>query len=313
MKNNTLVKNNACALALLMVCHAASASYHSGITDNVTMSASLGSLNAESQEFVYQPENSGHKVSQLDWKAKNTPTIKMDISWDLLSRLTLTARGWSTLSSGHGTMDDYDWLNQSQNQWTHWSHHEKTNLNYANEIDLNAKFWLLHGNDYRIGVMSGYQQSNNSWTAYGGNYSYNNSSQITTLSNNVVAIGYKQKFDMAYLGLAGSYRYQDFEFNTLVKYSPWVNAYGSDKHYQRNLSFKDTSKNTRYYAVTIGAGYYVTQNTKLFIEAAWNRYTEGKGKVQIFAHTTGASATVANGTGIAHQSQTIFMGLQYKL
>ncbi|MBS0054951.1 omptin family outer membrane protease [Yersinia sp. Marseille-Q3913] len=312
MKYSTLVKKNASALALLMTCHTAAASYHSGSTDNVTISASLGLLNAESQEFVYQPGNSGHKLSQLDWKAKNIPIIKMDISWDLLSNLTLTAQGWSTLSSGDGAMDNYDWLNQNQTQWSHWSHHEKNNLNYANEIDLNAKFWLLNEKNYRIGVMSGYQRNNHSWAAYGGEINYNNGIQIGKLADSAITIGYKQKFDMPYLGMAGSYRYQDFELTTLLKYSRWVNANGSDEHYLRNLSFKDSSKLSRYYAVTLGAGYYLTPNTKLFVEAAWNRYTEGRGKAQMFNHTTGASTAISDGASIAHQSQTISLGIQYK-
>ncbi len=50
---------------------------------------------------------------------------KMDIAWDALPRLTLTAKGWSTLSSGQGVMDNYDWLTPQQTQWSDWSHHEK--------------------------------------------------------------------------------------------------------------------------------------------------------------------------------------------
>ncbi|CNH87402.1 omptin family outer membrane protease [Yersinia bercovieri] len=310
MKYSTLVKKSACTLALLMTCHAAAASYHSGSTDNVTISTSLGLLNAQSQEFAYHPGNNNHKLSQLDWEAKNTPIIKMDISWDLLSSLTLTARGWSTLSSGDGVMDDYDWLNKNETQWSQWSHHEKTNLSYANEIDLNAKFWLLNEQNYRIGVMSGYQRSNHSWAAYGGEIKSRN--KLIKLPDNIIFIGYKQKFDMPYLGLAGSYRYQDFELTTLLKYSRWVNANSSDEHYQRNQSFKDSSKNSRYYAVSLGAGYYLTPNTKLFVEAAWNRYTEGRGKAQILSHTTGMSTAISDGAGIAHQSQTVSLGLQYK-
>lgn len=312
MEKNRWVKRGVAVLPLIITCHTAVASYHSDINDGLTISSSLGLLNAESQEFVYQPQYNGRKLSQIDWKAENTPIVKMDISWDLLSRLTLTARGWSTLSPGKGVMDDYDWKTLGQSKWTDWSHHEKTNLNYANEIDLNAKFWLLKQENYRIGMMAGYQRNNNSWTSYGGNYNYNSGNNLFTGSDSVTNIGYKQKFEMPYLGLAGSYHYQKFEFNTLLKYSSWVNAYGDDEHYLRQLSFKDSSKGSRYYAVVIDAGYYVTDNTKLFVEASWNRHAEGKGDTQIIDTGAGVSANVANSAGIAQQNQTITIGLQYK-
>ena len=159
------------------------------------------------------------------------------------------------------------WLKPDQTKWTDWSHHDKTNLNYANEIDLNAKFWFLKQKNYRIAMMSGYQRNNSSWTAYGGNYNYDNGKSIFTTSDTVTVIGYKQKFDMTYLGPAGSYHYQKFEFNTLLKYSRWVNANGHDEHYSRKLSFKDSNKNSRYYAIVVDAGYYITPSTKLFVEA----------------------------------------------
>ncbi|CNI69791.1 omptin family outer membrane protease [Yersinia vastinensis] len=306
MKITLITKESVCTLALLLASHTAAANQQSHITNNVIVSTSLGLLNSESREFVYNVPGNGRKLSQLDWKAKNTPIIKAEVSWNFLSRLTLSARGWSTLTSSHGLMDDYDWLNSKQTQWSHWSHHEKSNLNYANEMDVNAKFWFLQQHNYRISLMYGYQRYNNSWTAYGGHSNY-----TKPQPDEVAGLGYKQKFDMPYVGLASHYRYQDYEFNTLVKYSRWVNAQGHDEHYLRNLSFKDSSKKSRYYGIVINAGYYITNNTKLLIEAAWNRYSEGKGGTQILDRTTGASAKFSEGSGISHQNQSISVGLQY--
>ncbi|HIE2304356.1 omptin family outer membrane protease [Yersinia enterocolitica] len=104
MEANIAVKQILSASILLALSHSAVASHHTNITDSLTVSTSPGLLNTEENEYVYDRNN--RKVSQLDWKAENTPIIKMAVSWDLLSRLTLTARGWSTLSSGTGTMDD---------------------------------------------------------------------------------------------------------------------------------------------------------------------------------------------------------------
>ncbi|AJJ12157.1 coagulase/fibrinolysin [Yersinia rohdei] len=305
-------KKSASALALLMVCHTAVASYQSNTNNNLTISTSLGLLNSDSKELVYLQEKNGHKLSQLDWKAENTPIIKADISWDFLSRLTLSAKGWSTLTSSDGAMDDYDWTDLKQAKWTHSSHHDKTNLNYANEIDLNAKFWFLKQENYRIAMMSGYQRYNNSWTAYGGKFNYDNGKNIFNGSDSIIGISYKQKFDMPYVGLAGSYRYRSFEFNTSVKYSQWVKATGTDEHHLRNTTFTDTSKNSCYYGVAIDAGYYITDNTKFLVEAGWNKYSEAKAGTQIFDRTTGVASSESRSAGISHQDKTISAGLQYK-
>ncbi|WP_308461062.1 omptin family outer membrane protease [Yersinia kristensenii] len=309
MKVNSAIKQSLSIFILLALSHSVVASHQTNMTDSLAISSSLGLLNTESNEYVYDHKN--RKLSQLDWKAQNTPIIKIDISWNLLSRLTLTARGWSTLSTTKGVMNDYDWQKPDQTKWTDWSHHEKTDLNYANEIDLNAKFWFLKQDNYRIAAMSGYQKNNNSWTAYGGSYYYNNGNNIFTVPDNVTAIGYKQRFDMSYLGLAGSYHYQKFEFNTLLKYSRWVNTNTQDEHYARHISFKDNSKSSRYYAVVVDAGYHITSNTKLFAEVAWNQYSEGKGGTQTLEHNTGTSVNNLDGSGSAQKNQTIAIGFLY--
>ncbi|AHK20515.1 omptin family outer membrane protease [Yersinia similis] len=310
MNKEILAKKGGCVLALFMLSQTAAANNNTDTAGNVTVSTSFGLLNAESIESVYQAETANKRLSQLNWKTNNAPIVKLDISWDALPRLTLTAKAWSTLSSGQGVMDNYDWLTPQQTQWSDWSHHEKTNLNYANEIDINAKIWFFKQHNYRVGPILGYQENNHSWTAYGGNFNYNNGTNVFAAPDGIVGVGYKQKFDMLYIGLAGSYRYQQLEFNALLKYSNWVNANAYDNHYSRKVSFKDSSKNSSYYSAVIDAGYYFTENTKLFVEAAWNQYSEGRGETQTLNYATG---NVGNGkSGIEHQSQTLTVGFQYK-
>ena len=115
-------------------------------------------LSGKSHEMVYD-EVTGRKISQLDWKIKNVAILKGDISWDAYPFLTLNARGWTSLASGSGHMDDYDWMNERQSSWTDHSTHPATNVNYANEYDLNVKGWILQGESYKAGVTAGYQET----------------------------------------------------------------------------------------------------------------------------------------------------------
>ncbi|GAB7397074.1 hypothetical protein OUHCRE2_05300 [Enterobacter asburiae] len=184
--------------------------------------------------MVYD-EATGRKISQLDWKIKNVAILKGDITWDAYSFLTLNARGWTSLASGSGHMDDYDWMNAKQSSWTDHSSHPATNVNYANEYDLNVKGWIFQGDNYKAGVTAGYQETRFSWTATGGTYNYDNGAYQGNFPAGERGIGYSQRFSMPYIGLAGQYRFNDFEFNALFKFSDWVRAHDNDEHYMRDL------------------------------------------------------------------------------
>lgn len=110
--------------------------------NGLSLSASLGILSGKAHEYVYHPETDT-KLSQLDWRIKNAPIIKGELNYDVLDWLSMNGQGWTTLVKNKAAMDDYDWLNPYQDTWTHWSHHEDTHLNYANELDMSLRAWLM--------------------------------------------------------------------------------------------------------------------------------------------------------------------------
>ena len=280
--------------------------------ESLTVSASAGILRGKSHEMVYD-EVTGRKVSQLDWKIKNVAILKGNISWDAYSFLTLNARGWTSLASGSGHMDDYDWMNAKQSSWTDHSSHPSTNVNYANEYDLNVKGWIFQGDNYKAGVTAGYQETRFSWTATGGSYNYDNGAYQGNFPAGERGIGYSQRFSMPYIGLAGQYRFNDFEFNALFKFSDWVRAHDNDEHYMRDLTFREKTTDSRYYGASVDAGYYVTPHAKVFAEFTYSSYEEGKGGTQIIDSNTGESGSIGgDAAGISNHNYTITAGLQYR-
>ena len=280
--------------------------------ESLTVSASAGMLNGKSHEMVYD-DVTGRKISQLDWKIKNVAILKGDISWDAYSFLTLNARGWTSLASGSGHMDDYDWMNAKQSSWTDHSSHPSTNVNYANEYDLNVKGWIFQGENYKAGVTAGYQETRFSWTATGGSYNYDNGAYQGNFPAGERGIGYSQRFSMPYIGLAGQYRFNDFEFNALFKFSDWVRAHDNDEHYMRDLTFREKTSDSRYYGASVDAGYYVTPHAKVFAEFTYSSYEEGKGGTQIIDTNTGQSGSIGgDAAGISNHNYTITAGLQYR-
>lgn len=124
--------------------------------DNINADISLGTLSGKTKERVYLAEEGGRKVSQLDWKFNNAAIIKGAINWDLMPQISIGAAGWTTLGSRGGNMVDQDWMDSSNpGTWTDESRHPDTQLNYANEFDLNIKGWLLNEPNYRLGLMAG--------------------------------------------------------------------------------------------------------------------------------------------------------------
>lgn len=312
MKKYLIVLGLAGFAAMSTASAAAENSLHAINNGSVTINAGLGWLGGESKETVYDPA-SNYKMSQLNWKIKNTPIIKGDISWDVLDWLTFNARGWSSLTSHHSDMNDYDWMDEQQSGWTDWSAHPDTHLNYANEFDLNLKGWLLNQQDYRLGVVAGYQQTRFSWTAKGGHYQYDNQHYVGDFPQGQSVTGYQQKFSFPYLGIAGRYQYRNFEFGSLLKFSPWVQARDNDEHYLRNITFRDNAKNTRYYSASVDAGYYITTNTKIFTEFSWSRFSEGKGAMELIDHDSGKNSTFGGeSAGIENNNYTISAGIQYR-
>lgn len=280
--------------------------------DSLAVSASAGMLSGKSHEMVYD-EATGRKISQLDWKIKNVAILKGDITWDAYSFLTLNARGWTSLASGSGHMDDYDWMNAKQSSWTDHSSHPATNVNYANEYDLNVKGWIFQGDNYKAGVTAGYQETRFSWTATGGTYNYDNGAYQGNFPAGERGIGYSQRFSMPYIGLAGQYRFNDFEFNALFKFSDWVRAHDNDEHYMRDLTFREKTTDSRYYGASVDAGYYVTPHAKVFAEFTYSSYEEGKGGTQIIDTNTGDSGSIGgDAAGIFNHNYTITAGLQYR-
>ncbi|HAX0217902.1 TPA: phage receptor [Escherichia coli H061] len=291
-----------------------------GYRDKGTQGAQLGGVGVRWNIWTGETHYDAwpHKVSQLDWKFNNAAIIKGAINWDLMPQISIGAAGWTTLGSRGGNMVDQDWMDSSNpGTWTDESRHPDTQLNYANEFDLNIKGWLLNEPNYRLGLMAGYQESRYSFTARGGSYIYSSEEgfrdDIGSFPNGERAIGYKQRFKMPYIGLTGSYRYEDFELGGTFKYSGWVEASDNDEHYDpgKRITYRSKVKDQNYYSVAVNAGYYVTPNAKVYIEGAWNRVTNKKGNTSLYDHNDNTSDYSKNGAGIENYNFITTAGLKY--
>lgn len=275
--------------------------------EKVSADLSVGMLSGSAKERVYEH---GHKVSQLDWKFKNAPIIKGNIDWDLSPWVRLGASGWVTVAS-HGASDmvDRDWLIPGQDRYSHISE-SPTKLRSASFWDVNTTVWGVNNDNWRLGIMGGWQQTDYKWDAHGGYYSYRNGLDEDKLPDGK-GILYKLQFKMPYIGLTGGTRFHNVEMNTTVKYSHWVQASDTDEHFLRNITFRDRNRVSDFYSVSADIGYYITPQAKVYIEGEWMRVNNGKGDETAEFHNYGVVGYFPDSSGIENTAYNVTAGLKY--
>ncbi|EBU1141719.1 omptin family outer membrane protease [Salmonella enterica] len=249
------------------------------INNDFVASLAIGKLNSRSSEFVYDPDT-GRQLSELIWKNEMSTILKGNIQLALHPRVSLTADGWITPNKGTARMDDYDWLDSSNKEWTRHSWHPDTRLNRASQWDIALNGWLLQTDYYRLGVMVGYQQTCYSWTARGGYYHYGND-RDGRFPDKQRIIGYHQMYTLPYAGLAGSWRFRDADINMVIRYSNQVKGTDNDKHYLRHQTFTDEITGGTFISVSLDTGYYFTPEIRGSAGVAFDRFEKKKGTTQI--------------------------------
>lgn len=278
--------------------------------NDVRLSLGMGWLEGSTGEYVYKTD--GSKLSQLDWQIKPTPIAKIGLSWEMNRYMTFGLDGWTTLSPQESQMDDYDWMRNGDARWSHHSTHPGTTLRYANALDASLTAWVLRGSAYRVGIMMGYQTSNYAWSAYGGQYRYDDGKVAGNFPDNTKVVSLRQRYDVPYIGASAYYRRGDFELNATAKYSDAATGQSDDTHFLRGLYFQDQVDNARFYAVSLKMAHYLTPNTKMFAEVGVNYFEEAKGRsVVTSTQTQKRSQTGPESVGMSHQDYNVTLGMQY--
>ncbi|EUM16594.1 hypothetical protein L465_00408 [Enterobacter sp. BIDMC 29] len=287
------------------------------IYDGLSFSSSLGYMAGESKEFVYYD---GRQLSRLDWKMKNAAILKLEANYDILPWLSINAAGWTTLASNSGHMNDYDWQDPNSSQYTDSSSSSAT-LNEANEYDLSIRGWVLNNNNYKAGLIAGYQETRFSFTAKNGSYDYAGTDDDGnydptaprdrgTFPHGQSLVGYKQTYRTPYIGLIGKYTVNDFEFNALMKYSHWVDGKDNDNHYLTGATSTTNTSRAELWAGNVNAGYWITPHAKVFTEATYTYYPNKHGDIKQWDKDGYESEH--NGGGIQNRNWTVTAGVQYR-
>ncbi len=277
--------------------------------DKLSINAGIGYLGGESKEYVYEDDLT---LSQLNWNIEQAAIVIGEINYQIFQNLALNAAGWVTAGMGNATMDDYDWLNPNQSSWTEWSHHEDTDLRYANQVDLNLRSWFMKREHLKLGLMAGYQRNAFSFLARGGCFQYDNRQFIGCFPENEIGIGYQQTYNTGYLGALGHYENKALDVNAAVKYGPYVKSNDVDQHYARSLTFKESGNGASFYSLAVDTGFRMNPRAKVYIEGAINYFSNTKANTEMIDRISGERDFFINAAGLKNTNYWLALGIQYK-
>lgn len=280
-------------------------------------SLSLGRLKGEAKEYFYDPLSGGRKNVQLDWKIESAYILKGDLSLPTGHHwLALNISGWTTVKQGDGYVDDYSWNNNSKPyEISEHSWHSDTPLNYATEIDLNAKIAFFSSEYSKASAVFGFQQNKYSWTAKGGHYrSVDSHGDVTegAYSDGELSVGYSQTFKAPYIGLAFEHMYQNVSLKTEIRYSAWTRANYTDEHYKRNFSFRGKADSVELVGTHIALGYKIDEDFSVIGEYNISHYKYARADMYISDQSDGGGRLIfENSAAFSNRSSNMTLGVRY--
>jgi len=284
-----------------------------GAAVSAAFQASMGVLNGEAKEHVYDYDTGSRRaLSRLDWDLKNIVMGGFNGSVRVMDKLTLNAGFWTALTQGSGEMDDYDWLNESSSDWTHYSLSE-VDITEGVLFDLNMAWDLIAWDQGVARVMAGYKYNKWSWEDHGVYLLYPEYGYVPEPQYGENMIDYTQELNIPYIG--GSVDWSplsDLTLSGYAVYSPIVSANDRDDHKARTLLFTETFDDGDLLGLGIEARYVFTDGfmQNMFLSAALDYQVLDLmiGDMEVTDYSTGETGGDEDVAGIENEYVTLSIG-----
>ena len=221
---------------------------------SLSIKGSFLAVGGEAREFVYagsaqRDVSAGYKVSKLIWDIDSLAMAGGTVSARFGERFRINVGAWFGLNEGDGGMKDYDWLDPSRSEWTHFSE-SNADIEAAYSIDLNASLELFDVGPFQVSGLVGYKHDFWEWSAFGGTYIYSEYSlrdDVGTLPDDV-GIEYQQTFDIPYCGIQLATTGSTVRATVYLLYSPFVFAEDKDFHHSGERYYREEFENGDFFA-----------------------------------------------------------------
>ncbi len=265
----------------------------------VTLGMSGGFLTGQATELVYWPWMNNHKASELIWKIDSLYMVGLSASLEVMERFSVNVNGWFKAADGSGTMDDYDWL-YTGGEWSHWSHHDNTDVVTGNIIDISGEYAAVKTENLALSGIIGFKRDNFGWESRGGTYTYSSDGFRDTSGNfpDVPAISYEQTYYAFYFGLGCDFDIEKFHLESKLVYSPFVSGEAEDTHHMRNLYTNDDFENGDMVAFEVKGAYNFVENFSVELGYSYQWYDIMQGNSEWQYRDQGITVQYDDGAGM---------------
>lgn len=297
------------------------------LSANTELRLSLGFLEGESRELVYDADGSGsgipgYKVSELFWKLNNVPMAVLGLSVNSGKSTRFNLNYSVNAADGNGTLDDYDWLYVGLD-WSDWSHHPDTTVRKAEMIDVSGEYTISKERRRRErsywSAVLGFRRDFFDWQAKGGTGIYSDVTYRDTAVAfpNVPGISYQQTFTAPYIGFhyktINHSKKHKYETRFSILYSAWANGEDVDIHHLRDLKFEEKGSGGVWYKLGLEMYFDITKRMQFSIGYSGQVYNEIKAPTLVTDLTTGTTTYYpGDSAGLSHKSQLTSLGLSYR-
>jgi len=250
---------------------------------SLSVKGSFLAVGGEAREFVYAGSAQGevpadYKVSELIWDITSLAMAGGTVSAQLGEKLRVNAGFWMGLNEGSGGMEDYDWLDPTTSDWTHFSESD-VDIEAAYSLDINASLELFELGPFMVSGVLGYKHDFWEWSDYGGNYIYSTFGFRDDVGSfgGENGIDYEQTFDIAYFGVQLATEGSGVRASGYFLYSPLVVAEDRDHHILRDLYFREE----------FDGGDYIAAGVDVSIDLSETFFISGSVDVQVIPEFTG--------------------------
>ena len=285
-------------------------------SDKQSISLGIHKINTDSREYVFDTRNNNYKkISELIWKTNNTKLLGLAYDYLAFNKIIFSVDAKTKTANGNSEMNDYDWLIDSNSNWSDWSYHKNTKLIKMKILDISIKKNIPKYFGIISQIFIGFKYDNKAFRAYDGTYVYSqNGFRNKVGSFNGLGISYEETLYTYYTGLGFYKKIKNFTFSTQVKYSLFGHATSIDNHHKRNFINNNTFYNINMKEFTIGVQYLIDRINKISFSLDYSKtkYDKSTGRTRRVYYEDNALDNVSagdefnfGGSGIKNDSQSI--------
>jgi omptin len=253
--------------------------------DAIRLRGSIGVLAVEGNEYVYARAGSKNVISKLIWQSVS-PMLTTALDVKLPEGWTLGGEAQVALL-GNSYMEDFDWLkgNYVENDWSHRSQHDDTNLDWYFNGSLKVGHDFKMDEGITVNLNAGMKYIDVQWAASGGSYIYSSVSGFRDIPGNIApgqaTITYRQQLPAFFLGADTEIVQDGWTLGFGAKAGVTINSSATDNHWLRDLMYVDDIDMSPMVAVSAQAEYSVADNTDVFVGGTVDRVFRGRGDTSV--------------------------------